>query len=111
MYKIPAGMVSEAAIEREIVVFLRGKGFFVAKIPNDALYKCNVSNVVKGMPDLIAISPKGVLYFLEVKRPGGKVRPAQKAVHRTLREYGQRVKIVRGLSDLSDLLEDDELAA
>jgi hypothetical protein len=32
---------------------------------------------VKGVPDIIGILPSGVILGIEVKRPGGKVRPDQ----------------------------------
>lgn len=95
--------VREADVEREIVAYLHGRGFFVAKIPNDALHRRHVSHAVKGMPDLIVISPSGVVWFLEVKTAAGRLTPAQKALHASLRRYGQRVKVVRCIDDVKEL--------
>ena len=46
-----------------------------------------------GTPDLLCVWNRGVA-FLEVKRPGGKLSPAQEAVHEALGGLGWPVAIV-----------------
>lgn len=49
----------------------------------------------RGFPDRIVLLPGGVLVWVELKRlQGGKLSPAQKVQHMTLRRLGQRVEVV-----------------
>ena len=42
----------------------------------------------RGVPDRIVIMPGGRVYFVELKAPKGKLRPAQQRAQGMLREYG-----------------------
>jgi hypothetical protein len=49
----------------------------------------------RGFPDRIVILPKGILVWVETKRPvGGHVDTAQNVQHVILRRLGQRVEVV-----------------
>ena len=49
----------------------------------------------RGVPDRIVLLPRGVLVWVETKRPqGGVLSPAQKVQHVLLRRLGQRVEVV-----------------
>ena len=49
----------------------------------------------RGFPDRIVLLPRGVLVWVETKRPqGGVLSPAQKVQHVLLRRLGQRVEVV-----------------
>jgi len=48
---------------------------------------------VNGVPDRIVIY-KGDTYFVEVKRPGGKVRKDQKKVHADIKDRGVDVYVI-----------------
>lgn len=47
-----------------------------------------------GVPDRIALFPMGRIAFIEVKAPGRKPRPLQRARHRLLRHLGFRVYVI-----------------
>ena len=49
----------------------------------------------RGFPDRIVLLPRGVLVWVETKRPqGGVLSPVQKVQHVLLRRLGQRVEVV-----------------
>lgn len=41
-----------------------------------------------GVPDRMVLWPDGVIHFVEMKRPGGKLRPLQIATMNRMREMG-----------------------
>lgn len=47
-----------------------------------------------GVPDRLVFLPGGRLYLVEVKRPGGRPRESQKAIHRRLGRLGWPVYVV-----------------
>ena len=54
-----------------------------------------VPDFARGFPDRIVLLPRGVLVWVETKRPqGGVLSPTQKVQHVLLRRLGQRVEVV-----------------
>lgn len=53
-----------------------------------------VSPGAVGVPDRIVVLPGGITCFVEVKAPGEKPRPVQRAVLRKLYRMGARVAVV-----------------
>ena len=47
-----------------------------------------------GVPDRILLLPGGRVYLVELKRPGGKPRPIQQAMHARLERLGFPVHVV-----------------
>ncbi|MCX7847533.1 MAG: hypothetical protein N2595_05855 [bacterium] len=101
-----ASRTSEKDVERAVVSLLRWHGWLVVKIPNDALYLRRVAHAVVGATDLVAVSPRGTVVWIEVKRPGGKPRRTQRAFHEALRERFQRVWVIDNIDTLIKNLED-----
>lgn len=54
----------------------------------------------KGSPDLIVDPPHGPIFYLEVKKPGGRVRDAQTELHANLRLRGRIVIVAYDLTSL-----------
>lgn len=48
----------------------------------------------RNWPDRVVIWPEGKTCFVELKRPGGKVRAGQKAIHEQMRQLGHRVFVI-----------------
>lgn len=60
----------------------------------------------RGFPDRIVLLPRGVLVWVETKRPqGGVLSPAQKVQHVLLRRLGQRVGVVWTKDQADDLID------
>lgn len=54
--------------------------------------------VKRGVPDLCALW-RGGAAFLEVKRPGGRLSPDQRAIHERLRALGWPVTVVTSVDE------------
>ena len=86
--------------ESEVEAYLRRKveslgGMCVKFLPDFA----------RGFPDRIIILPNGVLFWAELKRPGGgRLDPAQNVAHTLLRRLGQRVEVVWSRDDVRKVL-------
>lgn len=53
-----------------------------------------------GMPDRMALLPGGKVGFVEVKAPGKKPRPLQRARHRLLKSLGFPVYVLDGAEQI-----------
>ncbi len=56
-----------------------------------------------GAPDRVCLWPKGRLKFVEVKRPGEKMRPLQERRAEELRELGFQVEVVDTLDKAQEV--------
>ena len=65
-----------------------------------------VSPSMAGVPDRIVmiLIPKGRLYFVELKRPSGKPRKLQTAVHRLFEKLGFHVYVIDTKDKVDKLL-------
>lgn len=63
-----------------------------------------VSPGVSGVPDRIVLFKGGRMVFVEVKRPGGRLSPLQRAVHKKLRGLGFDVEIIESEEDAARLV-------
>lgn len=59
----------------------------------------------RGWPDLTAILPGGLVLFLEVKTPTGRVSKIQQYMHDKLSEVGANVHVVRSVEDVTTIIE------
>lgn len=63
-----------------------------------------VSPGFDGMPDRLVLMPGGRTFFVELKRPGEKPRPLQRARHRMLYSFGFAVFVVDSIEKLDEVL-------
>jgi hypothetical protein len=93
------GRRSESQIQAAIVRALSQLGFLVIHVPNQATRgRQRYSGLMPGAPDLIVIG-KGRVWFLEVKKPGGKQSQAQIIVQRLIEERGFRYYVVHSVDE------------
>lgn len=64
-----------------------------------------VSPGTLGVPDRLICLPGGITCFVELKRPGGKPRPVQRFVLRSLYHLGHRVVVVDNKTTVRALVE------
>lgn len=67
-----------------------------------------VSPGFSGVPDRIIILPGGRILFVEVKRPGGKLRPRQQRVHDQMRSLGCEVITVDDADEMIRILKGED---
>ena len=65
-----------------------------------------VSPGFDGMPDRLALLPKGRCAFIEVKAPGKKPRPLQEARHRLLRSLGFKVYVLDSPEQIGGIIDE-----
>jgi hypothetical protein len=107
-------LASEGEIQRSIVQhwkLLGMPGSILAHIPNGekrdpvTAAKLKALGVLPGIPDLLCVSPRSGVFFVELKRHGGRTSPEQQSVHERLRTAGVEVFTVVGVDDAVALLE------
>ena len=59
-----------------------------------------------GVPDRIAMFPDGKIAFVEVKAPGEKPRPLQRARHELLRKLGFRVYVLDEIEKIGGMIDE-----
>lgn len=101
----PLTPLTESALHEQIVGFLAyalPESALVHHSPNEgkrgprAQGELKRSGCLKGFPDLLILW-NGNSYFLELKRPGGKLTPEQKVLLNTLNDMGFRAAVANSL--------------
>lgn len=98
---------TEASEQTRLVNRLEQDGYFVCSIPNEGKRSFAMARKMKGMgmkagiPDLLVLGPNGAPdgFFIEVKRIGGKLSPAQVMLHQRLKAIKWDVLTVFGYDD------------
>lgn len=57
-----------------------------------------------GVPDRIILVPGGKIFFVEMKRPGGKLRPLQQKVITDIRKLGFDVFVIDSKDGITDFI-------
>ena len=84
----------EAAIQRAIIARLRLSGIVCHHSPNAAKRsvisgrRVKQDGMITGWPDLTVVGPEGLVAFLEVKAPKGRLSGAQDEIGKMLRHMG-----------------------
>lgn len=60
--------------------------------------------MLAGIPDLMIIRPLGRIVFIEVKKEGGRLNPAQIAFRLYCRQWGVYHAVCRSIDDVRDFL-------
>jgi hypothetical protein len=89
-----ATAIRERTVEQYLVTACRPVGLLCLKF---------VSPGHDGVPDRIIIGPLGIV-FVEVKRPGGRLRPLQRAVIAKMRDHGADVRVIDSLIGVDELV-------
>lgn len=90
----------EKQIEQKFVQEVKKQGGLALKF---------ISPGLVGVPDRIVIMPGAHIGFVELKAPGGKLRPIQKAVHARLKRLGVVVLVLDRVENIQEVI--DEICA
>lgn len=97
----------EKETQKEIISFLRLKGFYVFKVPNVGVHIGNryIPAIGKGIADIIGVAPGGRFCAFEVKRNGGRVSPEQRTFLEEVGKRGGYAAVVYSLDDIIHAVE------
>ena len=87
----------ETVIEQKLVVEVKKTGGICPKW---------VAPGFDGVPDRIAMFPGGKIAFVEVKAPGEKPRPLQRARHELLQKLGFRVYVLDEIEKIGGIIDE-----
>lgn len=86
-------MTLEVHVESHFVKRVKALGGLVIKL--------NVTGTV-GVPDRLVVLPGGAVWLVELKRPGGRVRPTQLAMLGRMVELGANVALLSSKEEVDD---------
>ena len=92
-------MKREKDIERRLITEVKKSGGLCLKF---------ISPGWSGAPDRICLWPDGEVVFVELKRPGGRVRPLQERRAEQLRKLGFEVLVVDSTEKIKELFNNAE---
>lgn len=92
----------------------------IAASKNNMIFRANVGKVrtsdgrffdtglPKGFCDLFGFRPDGQIFFIEVKKPGGRVREDQKKFIRIMKNNGAIAGVAYSVEDALKIIEGDQ---
>lgn len=112
LFRLTPPTIRESDVARACCAVLYYRGYFPVRIPT-GLYETVDGRKVKvgdvGIPDYVAIHERHPGFFLEVKRPGGHLRPEQRSKIGQLRAgYRLAVAVVDSAQALVEWLDAHE---
>ena len=102
---------SEQELQNACITFLQYRQFYVIRM-NSGMVKTEAGGLVKmgiaGTPDLLSFRPATIdrpiqVYWFEIKKPGKKSTPIQKARQDELRAVGCKVYEIHSLEELAQV--------
>lgn len=87
--------LTESEIEQKMKEAVKEQGGLFIKF---------VSPSTRGVPDRIVITPDGQIYFVELKKEGGRLSPMQRYMHSVFRRHGVEVYTLTGLQECLDFV-------
>lgn len=105
---------SEQALQNACIEFLQYRHFWTMRV-NSGMVKTEKGGIVKlamnGVPDILCIKPATAVpaspiavYWFEIKKPGKKSTPIQKARQDELRSLGCKVFEIHSLEELAEAI-------
>ena len=90
---------TESQIQSKIIEYLELNRFLVFRL-NSGKARHNIRLCPNGTPDLLAISRHGSVWWIEVKKPGGKVSTEQWEMINKLKARGHNVIVAYSVMDV-----------
>ena len=95
-------MAQERSLENAFRKEVKALGCFYIKMP--AMW-------LAGLPDRLFLLPNGTAFFIEWKRPGGKLRPIQVYMGNKLRKLGFKVYVINNTKAARKIFRDEYQAS
>lgn len=95
----------ERAIQKAIVAYLRATGCLVAVTDAGAAYRAGAffgDAIPAGWPDVTGLLPDGRFIGVEVKAPGGRQSPVQRAMELAIRQRRGIYVLAYGVQDVRE---------
>lgn len=102
--------IREKDIQNQILAYLKIKGIFCWNAKTQGTFDPRrgtfrkLSNLKKGVSDILGILPSGRLLAIEVKRPGGRVSPEQKDFIKNINDNNGLAFVAYSLEDVIEKL-------
>ena len=88
-------MIDERDIEGKLVREVQERGGLCLKLD---------SSTKKGVQDRMLLLPQGRVFFVELKKPGGRVSVLQKVRQTQLKRLGFDTRVVRNTAEVDNLI-------
>ena len=88
-------MIDERDIEGKLVREVQERGGLCLKLD---------SSTKKGVQDRMLLLPRGRVFFVELKKPGGRVSVLQKVRQTQLKRLGFDTRVVRNTAEVDNLI-------
>ena len=88
-------MIDERDIEGKLVREVQERGGLCLKLD---------SSTKKGVQDRMLLLPRGRVFFVELKKPGGRVSVVQKVRQTQLKRLGFDTRVVRNTAEVDNLI-------
>jgi hypothetical protein len=104
--------MKEQDIQKQILEYLKLKGFFVWKNHNVGVYSKQAERYIsyggtKGIADIIGICPNGKLIAIEVKKHGGYATAEQKEFLSLIENFNGIAGLARSIEDVEEILKEN----
>ena len=86
----------EATIEKYLITRVEAAGGIAIKL---------FPKFVAGLPDRLVVLPGRFIEFVELKAPGGRLRPVQRRFHKRLAALGIDVLVIASKAEVDELLQ------
>lgn len=94
--------MTESQIQKQAIELLKLSGYLVFRL-NSGRARNNIRLCPPGTPDLLAVK-EGRVLWIEMKKPGGKLRWEQVEMIANLLNKGQEVAVISGILELREMI-------
>lgn len=89
----------ESRVQSHLINGLHAQGWYVQK---------TVGQSRNGYPDITAVSPTGIVWFIEVKQTTGRLSAVQKKELQALRAHHANVTVLHGISEVDAFIKEHQ---
>lgn len=87
----------ESRVQAHLINGLHAHGWYVQK---------TVGQSRNGYPDITAVTPSGIVWFVEVKQTSGRLSSAQKKELQELKDHNANVTVLHGIREVDAFIKE-----